>query len=1204
MMRYAAAAELSVDGKPVDVREFFNLLESNNIDTVQDIQHLIQDNLSSTKEPWLVHSLVDYYYISHSDTAADILTEVREPHYKFLVDKLNDGVRSVEHRLYAVKLILYIVCKQPIWIHKIVTQPVFSAIIKCLKTETDIPVLATAVLVITVLLPSVPSLMNQHLADIFEIFSRLLGFNSKQPGNVPVVFLLYLQVALYSLFHRLYGMYPANFLTYLKNYYCKKENMGVYEEFVKMETQDILIECCRMSLDPVEGSWEDTHCPVLSPHYTLYRSIMDKDKSVTHHPETPSKDNKTFNQSLPQNDLSPFNNISAVDMSTLCSPSMVIGLSTPPPSQRNTPATSFLETSANFQQSFSGTYGNTPLMTPPAGTPRATPPVTDDLDKNKTSSKGSSQKDVKRPTAGGKSLPGLVIPTVSNPSSVPPSPLKTEFTALPPIGTMKSLPVRQSAARELCFDSITENKSETHSKTATEGVDIIQEGEKNQEEEGFVEMEKDAGCNRATEVVGSFPIDTLPQLVEGLDSQVTDMVDDEVSEITQVDHDPEVTAESVAQFMKSVNRIRFNSLSNNVEELLGEKKFTHRLRSRSCPQLPKLVSPDFEGEDHEPLSRSISSTFKGTFQPTEENLEEEEPETENVVVSLTKEETPLYNFASKTKTVGCDTDVLKNQTSVVVQSSFVNPSVSSTIDKQEQSESIKVFNLLKTLMLPTFSHVCQKCRNEIQSDKQGTEHKTGPGVPVFSTFSPPELLDKHIQSGEELHAKELSKIPMTSKDSISWTHFGGTPPADETNILKGQILMIQNQLLYERHKRELHSKRNRRLLRKIVNAQAQEEQNSAMETEIQNLNVSLKILNEEKRRLTENLESNEYQKKCELRTLQQENHDLRSTKTELTTLLVTQREEQDLLRKVPQLHKELLLMGELQQKYQEKLQATKLSHNAKSEQEYHVATLRAEIKVLKAQLEHKKIQLDATLARTEELEEVNKVRALEEKYQNSIKVNQQLESHIIQLYSQIYQKPAASVLKEESSSQRERTESDPTVDSKQPHKKPLSKLSSVPLHCNMDSDSGGQQSKNLATVTASYGHSYSQEEIDSDIMDREGTSTIGTTNQHEADTASVSSRESGLFHLQSRTSTLSYSEGEDRSNSSRGMDMLDDLMTDLEIIVLILNSASKWNVSKWKYQLIVFVMAIYFHLQYFIFDFTYIINYIYNKIISIVLMLR
>lgn len=203
------------------------------------------------------------------------------------------------------------------------------------------------------------------------------------------------------------------------------------------------------------------------------------------------------------------------------------------------------------------------------------------------------------------------------------------------------------------------------------------------------------------------------------------MVDDEVSEITQVDHDPEITAESVAQFMKSVNRIRFNSLTatNNVEQLLGEKKFTHRLRSRSCPQLPKLVSPELV-EEHETLSRSISSTFKGTFQPTEENLEEEEPDTENVMVSFTKEETPLYNSASKTQTVGCDTAVTKSQTSVV-PSSFIYPPVSSAVDKHEQSESNQVLDLLKTLMLPTLSHVCRKCRNEIQSDKQGNDHLTG-----------------------------------------------------------------------------------------------------------------------------------------------------------------------------------------------------------------------------------------------------------------------------------------------------------------------------------------------------------------------------------------------------------------------------------------------------------------------------------------------
>jgi hypothetical protein len=56
----------------------------------------------------------------------------------------------------------------------------------------------------------------------------------------------------------------------------------------------------------------------------------------------------------------------------------------------------------------------------------------------------------------------------------------------------------------------------------------------------------------------------------------------------------------------------------------------------------------------------------------------------------------------------------------------------------------------------------------------------------------------------------------------------GAPPADEINILRGQIIMMENQLMYERHKRELHNKRNRRLLRKITNAETLEENNKTM----------------------------------------------------------------------------------------------------------------------------------------------------------------------------------------------------------------------------------------------------------------------------------------------------------------------------------------------------------------------------------------
>lgn len=53
-------------------------------------------------------------------------------------------------------------------------------------------------------------------------------------GNAPDIFLLHLQVALYGLFHRLYGMFPYTFLTYLRHHYSKKDNAAAYEESIKV----------------------------------------------------------------------------------------------------------------------------------------------------------------------------------------------------------------------------------------------------------------------------------------------------------------------------------------------------------------------------------------------------------------------------------------------------------------------------------------------------------------------------------------------------------------------------------------------------------------------------------------------------------------------------------------------------------------------------------------------------------------------------------------------------------------------------------------------------------------------------------------------------------------------------------------------------------------------------------------------------------
>ena len=41
----------------------------------------------------------------------------------------------------------------------------------------------TAVTIVAILLPSVPTLIGPYLPDLFEIFNRLAAFSVKKPGN-------------------------------------------------------------------------------------------------------------------------------------------------------------------------------------------------------------------------------------------------------------------------------------------------------------------------------------------------------------------------------------------------------------------------------------------------------------------------------------------------------------------------------------------------------------------------------------------------------------------------------------------------------------------------------------------------------------------------------------------------------------------------------------------------------------------------------------------------------------------------------------------------------------------------------------------------------------------------------------------------------------------------------------------------------------
>lgn len=176
----------------------------------------------------------------------------------------------------------------------------------------------------------------------------------------------------------------------------------------------------------------------------------------------------------------------------------------------------------------------------------------------------------------------------------------------------------------------------------------------------------------------------------------------------------------------------------------------------------------------------------------------------------------------------------------------------------------------------------------LQQREEGLEDGEEEGL---MSASPLEVLDRLVQQGSDAHDKVLRRLPLPSK-SADWTHFGGSAPLDELHTLRSQLLLLHNQLLYERYKREQHAVRNRRLLRRIINATALEEQNNAMKdqlnlqsVDITSLRESLQVEQQRYRQLWEDREKVVTQLHSQIRQLQQGRDDYYTKNQELQSKL-------------------------------------------------------------------------------------------------------------------------------------------------------------------------------------------------------------------------------------------------------------------------------------------------------------------------------
>ncbi|XP_077592904.1 TSC complex subunit 1b isoform X1 [Stigmatopora nigra] len=1016
--------------------DLLTLLETSDLHQLEEIRGLINEQLSTERGSVLLNGLVDYFLETNSSEVLQILCSVREPHDKHLLDKMNECMTKQACRLPTLTMLGHVIRKQPSWIHKIARYPLLMSLLKCLKTDTDVVVLITGVLVLITLLPMIPQAGKQHLWEYFDIFGRLASWNLKNPGHVSEVYLIHLHASVYSLFHRLYGMYPCNFVSYLRSHYSMKENMETFEEVVKpmlehvrihpelvtgtkdheldptrwkkYEIHDIVIECAKVSLDPKEASCEEGYTTMPD---NFYPQIHLRPQDCTSSPYTELYSSHGSSSSTP--------------FSTPRQP-LAPPLSLPPfsgtQSTNRSPQTTKRQNSSGCEPN-SSSGGKDPLWSPSSLCGMATPPSSRGMSPNSELSHSASHLPSRfHCTSGGKGTSASSTPATSS----PPPTLSDDF----PIISLPANPVQSSPPRK-------ERKHADSSKPAL----VRQEPVKDSEKSGVTNRDAADAANVSM---------TLTELSIFMRRQEL-----ELQLRTEKEKEEAAIAEELLKITEDKQELAnlrgFDSpFYRTTETLTGcqtqEKIVTNSQFSHVASTPDKVDHPvnanEVMGEqigglgNNRSLTTGLDQSWPSLsgFTPIDHHLHRSPSAPEDEVGKF-----GLLSPSPRNKTPA----------SVPYEVFFelALPRAASLYVGQKTTEAVRKASL-----------------ERLSRRGEGLEDGEEEGVMIAS---PLEVLDRLVQQGSDTHDKVLKRLPLPSK-SADWTHFGGSAPFDELHTLRSQLLLLHNQLLYERYKREQHAVRNRRLLRRIINATALEEQNNAMKDQLnlQNVDISslrdsLQVEQQRYRQLWDDRETVVTRLHAQIRQLQQgrddyytKNQELQSKFQEcqkrigeleaelqgsnnrvchtghlLKQMTVKLSNSESTQQQMSFLNKQLLLLGEAHKLSMQELQyvsgdSTKVQRPTTKEARMLQMSYRKEMDALKQSLLVQGQKLEAAQQRATELENLlskkehliveqkkfledvkcqakAELQASDGRYQTQKRITQLLQTEILQLYSKV-----------------------------------------------------------------------------------------------------------------------------------------------------------------------------------------------------------
>ncbi|XP_063067111.1 TSC complex subunit 1b isoform X2 [Engraulis encrasicolus] len=909
-----------------NVGELLPLLESSDLRQLEDIKGLINEHLNSERGSVLLNSLVDYFLETNSGQALHILSSVREPHDKHLLDKMNECMAKHSCRLPTLNLLGHVVRKQPSWIHKIARYPLLLSLLKCLKTDTDVVVLITGVLVLITLLPMIPQAGKQHLYEFFDIFGRLASWNLKNPGHVSEVYLIHLHASVYSLFHRLYGMYPCNFVSYLRSHYSMKENMETFEEVVKpmlehvrihpelvtgtkdheldptrwkrFEVHDIVIECAKVSLDPKEASCEEGYA-TMPEHFSAHLQLRPTDSTASPYTD--------FHSSFGSSSSTQFSTPRQSGPPPVSLPPLSGTLCRSPPTTRR-------QNSSCESNSTSGIKD--PLWSPSSLCGMATPPSSRGMSPNPELSHSASHlpSRVHNTSVGGKGTPSSSTPATASP---PPS-LSDEFpvSLLAQMGSStckdgksgesnKHHLIRHDPIRELDKESTDVNN---HRDGAGKGSSMtLTELSVYMKEQEQLRTEKEREDAAITEELLKLTEDK-PVLC-GFESPflhttetLTSCVDDDDKPCVVVPTAGPTSSFSHDGPLHHPLQLHNNNTTSTPTTTLDKAGGGRGEGSRGPPVQDGSVLP----WAFQPVFTPIEAPPLGPCSIGGEQVPHHHQRSPCTSTTTTEEDALKLGLLSPSP---CRPPValpyealfdlaLPRAASLFVARKTLEATRRATIERRGHAggggggllgfglvaaaEEEEELDLGKALAVRD---------GEVDGELALVEGELEEGELSIAAASPLEVLDRLVQQGNDVHDKVLKRLPLPSK-SADWTHFGGPVPLDELHTLRSQLLLLHNQLLYERYKREQHAVRNRRLLRRIINATALEEQNNAMKEQLNlqsvemiSLRDSLSVEQQRYRQLWDDRETLVTRLHSQVRTLQQSREDHYTKNQELESKL-------------------------------------------------------------------------------------------------------------------------------------------------------------------------------------------------------------------------------------------------------------------------------------------------------------------------------